>query len=306
MNSFPALKLNIRHVLTTPPPALNHVLPGLLAGTVGALIAPGGVGKTMLLTQIGCAIAAGLPILGGALTGSNVAPGKVVLLLAEEPAGVLHHRLHGVTEQLKQSMAPPSHDKLQDLLTHLDGNLDIYPLSGRGSLARFGDGAEEYRQLVALCKGARLVIFDPLRRFHDSDENDTAAMTAIVSKFERLAHDTGAAVVIAHHANRMSMTTGGGEHAYASRGCTALTDGVRWQANLSPVSEVLASEFRIPKSELRQCVRLDTPKTNYVGTFETVVLRKAQHSGAMTLWQPEGTPKQSSAPRKTRTSGTTR
>ncbi|MEX3944814.1 helicase RepA family protein [Paraburkholderia sp. BR10937] len=304
MSPLAALKLNIRHILTTPPPALDHVLPGLLAGTVGALIAPGGVGKTMLLTQIGCAIAAGLPILGGALTGSNPAPGKVVLLLAEEPAGVVHHRLHGVAEQLKQSMALPSHEKLQDLLAHLEGNLDIYPLSGHGSLVHFGDGKEEYGHLVALCKGARLVVFDPLRRFHDGDENDTATMTAIVNKFERLAHDTGAAVLIAHHANRMSMTTGGGEHAYASRGCTALTDGVRWQANLSPVSELLASEFRIPKSELRQYVRLDTPKTNYVGSFETVVLRKAQHSGAMTLWPPAGTPKQSSAPRAARTSGT--
>ncbi|CAN0622844.1 regulatory protein RepA [Burkholderia multivorans] len=306
MSILASLKLNIRHILTTPPPALDHVLPGLLAGTVGALVAPGGLGKTMLLMQIGSAIAAGLPILGGALASSNLTPSKVVLLLAEEPAAVIHHRMHGVTEKLQQSMPSVSNDNAQALLTRLDENLCIYPLSGRGSLVHFGDGTEEYRQLVELCKGARLIIVDPLRRFHDGDENDTAMMTAVVNKFERLAHDTGAAVLMAHHANRMSMTTAGGEHAYASRGCTALTDGIRWQANLSPVSDLLASDFGIPKSELRQYVRLDTPKTNYVGALETVVLRKAPHSGAMTLWLPEGTPKQSSARRNTPTSGAKR
>lgn len=306
MTTLADLKLDIRHILTTPPPMLDYVLPGLLPGTVGALIAPGSLGKTMLLMQIGCAMASRQPILGGALDSSDPAPSKVVLFLAEEPPAIIHHRMHGISEQLQQSIVSLSRDTQHTFLAHLDDNLHIYPLSGHGSLVHFGVGAEEYRQLVALCEGARLVIFDPLRRFHDGDENDTAMMSTVVNRFERLTHDTGAAVLIAHHANRMSMTSGGGEHAYASRGCTALTDAVRWQANLSPVSELLASELGIPKSELRQFVRLDTSKANYVGAPATVVLRKAPHSGAMTLWLPEGTSMQPSATRKTRTSGTRR
>ncbi|CAJ0794391.1 MAG: helicase RepA family protein [Ralstonia sp.] len=306
MTALSDLKLNIRHLLMTPPPTLEHILPGLLAGTVGALIAPGSLGKTMLLMQIGCAMASGQPILGGALDGCSLSPAKVVLFLAEEPKAVIHQRLHGVSEQLQQSMVSTSRDSLHTFLARLHENLGIYPLNGRGSLVCFGVGNEEYRQLVELCKGARLVIVDPLRRFHDGDENDTAMMTAVVNRFERLAHDTGAAVLIAHHANRMSMTTGGGEYAYASRGCTALTDAIRWQANLSPVSEQLAGELGIPKAELRQFVRLDSPKTNYVGTPATVVLRKAPHSGAMTVWTPDGASKSPSAARKGRTTGAKR
>jgi RecA-family ATPase len=306
MTALADLKLNIRHILTTTPPALDHVLPGLLAGTVGALIAPGGLGKTMLLMQIGCAMASGQPVLGGALTGANPAPSRVVLFLAEEPAEVIHHRMHGISEQLKQSMASPSRDNLRTLLTHLDDNLDIYPLGGQGSLVGFGASNREYAQLVELCKGARLVIVDPLRRFHDGDENDTAMMSAVVNRFERLAHDTGAAVLIAHHANRMSMTSGGGEYAHASRGCTALTDAVRWQANLSPLSELFARELGISNVELRQFVRLDTSKANYVGAPGTVVLRKAPHSGAMTVWLPDGSSNPPPAARNVRTSGTKR
>ncbi|MBC8748556.1 MULTISPECIES: helicase RepA family protein [Paraburkholderia] len=305
MTALADLRLDIRSTLLTPPPALDHVLPGLLAGTVGVLVAPGGAGKTMLLTQMGCAIACGQPILGGALTGSNSSPGKVVLFLAEETAVIMHHRLHGATQQLKEGMASQSRESLQALLEQLDSQLSVYPLGGHGSLVHFGDGTSGYRQLVELCMGARLVVVDPLRRFHDGDENDSAAMTAIVTQFQRVAYETGAAVLIAHHANRVSMTSGGGEQAYASRGSTALTDGVRWQANLSPVSESLARELGIEKSELRHFVRLDVPKTNYGRALGTVVLRKVPDSGAMELWVPETLSKRAPAAR-TELAGTSR
>ena len=53
----PFLKpLDIRQALTTPPPPPDHVLPGLLAGTVGMLAGPGGIGKTMLELQLASAL----------------------------------------------------------------------------------------------------------------------------------------------------------------------------------------------------------------------------------------------------------
>ncbi|SAK66246.1 Regulatory protein RepA [Caballeronia calidae] len=300
MTTLADLRLDIRHTLLTTPPALDHVLPGLLAGTLGVLVAPGGAGKTMLLTQIGCAIASGQPILGGALNGSKSSPARVVLFLAEETAVIMHHRLHGAAQQLQEDMACRSRECRQALLEGLSSQMNIYPLGGHGSLANFAGGSKEYRALLELCIGARLVIVDPLRRFHEGDENDSAAMTAIVTTFQRFAHESGAAVLIAHHANRVSMTSGGGEQAYASRGSTALTDGVRWQANLSPVSGPLASERGIDKSELRQFVRLDLPKSNYVRSLDTIVLRKDPQSGAMALWLPEALSKRTPATRTKR------
>ena len=149
-----------------------------------------------------------------------------------------------------------------------------------------GEGTKECRELFELCANARLIVFDPLRQFHDGDENDTAFMTAVVARFQRLARDTGSAVLLAHHANRSSISSGTGEQVGASRGCTALTDGVRWQANLSPVSDALASELGIERADLRDYVRLDCSKANYARPSATVVLRKAPESGLMTLWAP--------------------
>ncbi|RDK09159.1 AAA family ATPase [Cupriavidus lacunae] len=298
MTTLADLRMNIRQILRTPPPALKYVLPGLLAGTVGSLIAPGGLGKTTLLTQICGAIACGQPVLGGALDGTDRSPAKVALFLAEETLAVMHHKVHEATEQLASSMASRSREDRHALLELLDANLGMYPMGGHGSLVRMGDGTKEYRLLVELCKGARLIVFDPLRQFHEGDEIDTAFMTAVVMQFQRLARETGSAVLLAHHANRSSISSGTGEQVGASRGCTALTDGVRWQANLSPVSESLANEFGIDRADLRQFVRFDISKSNYSGPRDTVVLRKAPQSGMMSLWVPNQPSTRAVTPRK--------
>lgn len=52
--------LNIAHLLSNPPPTLDFVLPGLTSGSVGTLIGPGGVGKTMLELQVAVLLATGL------------------------------------------------------------------------------------------------------------------------------------------------------------------------------------------------------------------------------------------------------
>lgn len=284
MNTIQQLRLDIPHSLKTSPPFLDHVLPGLLAGTLGALIAPGGVGKTMLLTQIGCAIAAGVPILKGALTTPSSEPAKVVLFLAEEAANVMHHRLQAAVEALLDTMGALPQEQLHQLAEILERNLHIYPLSGHSSLARIDTDANAFRQIEGLCSGARLVVFDPLRRFHGGDENDSGTMTALVNHFQAFARETNAAVILAHHANRISTATATGYLSSASRGSSALTDGVRWQANLSVPTERRINDVMVPQAEVLQLVRLDISKTNYSRPLPPVLLRKSESSGALSRW----------------------
>ncbi len=40
--------INILEAFAAPPPPLDYVLPNMVAGTVGALVSPGGAGKSML------------------------------------------------------------------------------------------------------------------------------------------------------------------------------------------------------------------------------------------------------------------
>jgi regulatory protein RepA len=87
--------LDIRRVLGSPPPELDFVLPGLLAGTVGMIVGPGAVGKTTFLLQLAMSLSAG-GSLGCGLPFKTEAPGKVVFVAAEETASLLSHRLHAV------------------------------------------------------------------------------------------------------------------------------------------------------------------------------------------------------------------
>lgn len=49
--------IDILRSFSEEPPPFDFVLPGMLAGTVGFVLSPGGTGKSMLALEVGCAIA---------------------------------------------------------------------------------------------------------------------------------------------------------------------------------------------------------------------------------------------------------
>jgi RecA-family ATPase len=75
------------------PPQPDFCLPNLVAGTVGVVAAPAGIGKTSLLMQIAASVAAGVPVAGGLLP-APAKTGRVVFLATEDPLAVLQRRAH--------------------------------------------------------------------------------------------------------------------------------------------------------------------------------------------------------------------
>lgn len=277
-----AQPLDIRRILTTPPPKLDHVLPGLLAGTVGMLAGPGGVGKTMLELQLALAVASGTPICGGLFDDDDGmaprSPGRVVLVTAEESTAVLWHRLHaivstlfGARQRFGIGLAPNA------LLDLWERNLVLFPLAGaqRVTLVNREHQSTPVNNLLRkVSEGARLVMLDPLRQFHDCDENDSAAMNAVVRITHGLAASTQAAVVFAHHTNRASGQLGMGDTAAAARGSSALTDGVRWQCNLSKPGKDAAKLHGIGEAERGRFLLVDIAKANYLPPQPTAVVER--------------------------------
>jgi regulatory protein RepA len=277
------LRLDIRMALTTTPPTPDFVLPGLPTGTVGAVVAPGATGKTLWLLQVCVALAAGVPIMGGHLFPeaghAPLAPAKVVLVVAEETADLMHARLHAAFGELLAAASP---DLLtvtaEQLVERLAQNLNIYPLAGRGRLLLDGadpqcDGLAVLHQLSA---DARLVAIDPLRQFHAGDENDSWTMTKLLQDLQGLACRRNCAVLVAHHTNKWSTTSGQGDKAGASRGSAAFTDNVRWQLNMSALDDELAAAYGIEVQDARGYVRLDLPKVNYLPPQAPVVARRGK------------------------------
>jgi RecA-family ATPase len=264
--------LDIRASLGANAPVLDFVLPGLTAGSVGTVVGPGGVGKTMLLTQLGVAVATGSPVFDNPLTPRS-APARVVLIAAEESSDILRIRLHAikkwaVMQRQKSSALTVAADS--DFAALLEKNLLLVPAAGQSvSLVKNGAITEFFETLCEFCAGARLIIIDPLRRLHDGDENSSSAMTHIVQILEALAKYTGAAVIAAHHVGKGAIFNGATELAAASRGSSALTDAVRWQVNLSGMTEKVAQKHRL-SGQHKSYACLDFAKANYIAPEPTM------------------------------------
>lgn len=288
MSQLPSIprKMDILKTLATSPPVPDHVLPGLPTGAVGALVASGGVGKTILLLQTSVALATGQPVLGGLFGAEIVArtPAKVVLVVAEESVDVMHLRLHAVLGSLLAHTLPSMDQDARDRLYGLlHANLDLYPLAGSTRLliddwaapAKGGDAAPSgLETLRAMAAGARLLVIDPLRQFHTGDENDSWAMTSVVQDLQSIASAHRCAVLVAHHTNKSSTFNGQADRAGAARGSAALTDGVRMQLNLSPLDDSLGAAFGVFGDDLARHVRLDLSKSNYLAPQPPQVMRR--------------------------------
>lgn len=269
--------LDIRRALTEKPEPIDYVLPSLPARCLGALVAPGGVGKSSLVTQISVEMALGLALVGGVHAAR--APAKVVLLLAEEDVQLCVWRLQALKHLLETER-----DKIDDeRLALLESNLQIFPLAGSDvSVLTSRRATKVADQIKRVAEGSRLLVVDPLRRFYDGDENDSSTVTAVVQTFERICRDTGTTIVMTQHTTKSSVLDGRGDLQQASRGSSALPDGVRWQANLVPTDGSGTTTASRPSGPKTRNFHLFIPKANYAPPTEPVELRRVE-SG---LFQP--------------------
>lgn len=145
--------INILEAFAAAPPPLDYVLPNMVAGTVGALVSPGGAGKSMLALQLAAQIAGGPDLLGV----GELPTGPVIYLPAEDPPTAIHHRLHALG----------AHLSAEERQAVADGLL-IQPLIG--SLPNIM-ASNWFEALKRAAEGRRLMILDTLRRFHIEEEN---------------------------------------------------------------------------------------------------------------------------------------
>lgn len=96
------MALDIMAAFTNEPPELDFIWPGFLAGTVGALVAPGATGKSFFALEAAMSIACS--VAGGDLVGLTPAhTGRVVYLAGEDPQPALVRRVHAIGQHLNQS-----------------------------------------------------------------------------------------------------------------------------------------------------------------------------------------------------------
>jgi RecA-family ATPase len=248
-------------VLAAPRVEPDWVLPGLPVRDVGMIAAPGGTGKTRLGLQlaIGVALGTGWPW----RTPPPVA-GRVLYLAAEEHPDTLLDRLRAIA----QATAMPPGD-----MDRLDTVLDVCSMITvpGATLSAFANEGPLTSALLGLAgKRYRLIVIDPIASFAGIDaENDNAAVTRVVKYLRAVGEATGAAVLVLHHVAKSAILNGQTHLAVAARGAIALTDGVRWQAQLTRLPDDKSDSLDAPDT-YRQLV---VAKANHVRDGETAWLR---------------------------------
>lgn len=250
------MSINIMSAFENEPVALDFVLPGFLAGSVGALIAPGATGKSYFALQMAMSIAAEVGS-GDLLKLGHGKSGFVVYLAGEDSSTLMHHRIHSIGKHLGQ-----------DDRKAIAKNLIVESLVGRRLDVMKVD---DMNLLIKGCYGARLVIFDTLSRIHSLNELDNGEMSQLISQLEYLTHHTGAAVLFLHHTNKGSALGGTADQQQAARGASAIIDNARWAGFLQKMSKEESeklSDQHVSKSPIgevnrKKYVKFGVAKQNY-------------------------------------------
>ena len=194
--------------LTADPPPVQWLIQDMICrGDVHMLIGEPSIGKSWLTMGMAIAVAGGLPFLG-----RDVSQGRVLYVDEENPPDLIYDRLTklGLTREIAKNIRYLSNEGIR---------LDRQP----------GELVSE-----ALDYDPQLIILDSLTRFHTEDENNAGAISALFNDaLKPLSRQTGAAVVLIHHANK----TDSNSSYKRSRGSGDITAGADCGYDVRAVAE---------------------------------------------------------------------
>lgn len=236
-------------------PEIDHVIPGVVSGTVGILTAAGGSGKSMLALQLALCVASGGQVSALDPDWRCARAGDVHYLALEDPDPIVRLRLKTILTEYRDDISA-------------DGGLDtlkrvhVHSWYAAGVSLMDSDGqpvAGSVERIARYCAGARLIIVDTLRRIHQGDENSNGEMAQVLSQSEQLAQKTGAAVLILHHESKFAAVSGKAAGQGAARGASAIIDNARYALRMRKPSETEVEDENIRN----KTVYLEQVKSNY-------------------------------------------
>lgn len=251
IESIPAMDL--MSAFEHEPPELDFILPGFLAGTVGALIAPGATGKSYFTIEAAMGVActvAGADLLD--LRPSHHGP--VVYFAAEDPAPALIRRLHAIGSRLGPEARAAVAENLS-VVPVLGAMVDVLDQNQRASI-------------IARCAGVRLIILDTLSRIHRLDENSNGDMAQLIAVLEHIATEAHASVLFLHHSSKLAAREEQTDQQQAARGASALIDNSRWSGFVAKMTEKEADKFGVPDTARCKFLRFGISKQNYTAQPE--------------------------------------
>lgn len=172
--------VNLRDIWNNMPPLKPELIEGILRQSHKMIIASTSkAGKTFILMELAMAIAEGYNWIG-----HRCKQGKVLYINMELDEASFFHRFYDIYNAMGLNYD-----------NHIE-NIEIWNLRGKGKplseLAPIIIGRMRSKEYAA-------VMIDPLYKVMEGDENSNGDVARMVSSFDKIAEETGAAVIYAHH-----------------------------------------------------------------------------------------------------------
>jgi len=243
------------------PPAIEWAFENCIpCGKVTLLAGAGGSSKSFLTLTLALQMCAQLEF--GPF--KPVTPGKALLLVAEEDRTDVHRRVHAI------STAKMYSDAQRDAILAGVGVVSVRGLDWRMLYHdETGDVQETDRvdyliSEIKMLGDVRFVVLDPLVAFNGANENDNAEMSRLMFTLDRIANETGAAVLIVHHVSKGGQVTSLNDASQAVvRGASALVDNARSAILLTRLPRADAPLFNISPDDAGRYVACRFIKNNY-------------------------------------------
>jgi hypothetical protein len=243
--------------------ALEDILPTpwligrrIVRGYVNAIIAPGGAGKSTLTVADALSVAGGKPILGDRIW----AKGAVWMYNLEDDAEEMKRRFY----------AASLHHGLADAETLNNIIISCGPDHQKFILVRKIQNHNQIQEktvqaAIRFIKENGIVMFvgDPFVRSHSVGENDNGDIDLVVQQWDRIAKETGCAVVLVHHTRKRGDGDLSGDMDLA-RGASAFVSAARSVVSFYRMSKEEAQQFglNVSEGEHLDYLRLDNAKSN--------------------------------------------
>lgn len=216
----------------------------LLRGTVTAVVAPGGVGKSSFMAASILALTTGRPILGKSVWGG---PQRAWYWNLEDDSEELERQIQATA--MHHGIAP---DACGDRL-YIDSGLEVgHELC---TAIKGPNGCVIQRPIIAgieaelNARNIDVLIVDPFVSSHSVDENDNSAIDSIVKEWARVANRAKCSIVLVHHSKKL-----GGQKVTteSSRGASSMPAATRATLVLNRMDEIEAKQFMIEADDERR------------------------------------------------------
>lgn len=265
----PLPRADIEHAGEMPTPLFEGAV---YRARLAVLVSESNAGKSMLSLTTALSLALGRQLLHAL---KPTAPGRSLILSGEDDRTVIAARLKAIATAHNILWNDVLEVLRNGRLSFVDATAPLiqYSLSAPPRLS------ESWRELQRVANDFDLVIIDPMSSWITlTAENGAVEQIDLAQRFTRLNRDSGAAILLLHHANKSGS---GSLDQNAFRGSNAIPSASRWMANLAVPSVDQLERLGLTAGDRTTHVFFSESKNSYAARNARPYLLKRTDGGAL-------------------------